>query len=248
VPDADAVVVIRSLRQRFFNGVQHHVYRTVADGVYQRAQPCYVRFYYFFRQFLFGNNDDASRFLKMIELYQDSAGLQEIPSEVLDTLKTMPEYVPALMVAASVSMLNDRKKEAIAQYETVLKQYPDFAQVRARLAELYASNEQTKEKAYQFATEARVTLPDDAELARTLGILLSERGDHQYASSLLEESIAKLPPDARAHYYLGMCRYRLDEKEKAIQSLTKALELSPDAPYSEKAKELIAELAGSADQ
>lgn len=193
------------------------------------------------------NRDDARRFLKMIELYRSAETLGDVPAEVTGALEAKPEYVPALMVAGTVNMLKGRREEAIAQFETVQEQYPGFAQAGARLAELYSSDEQMKKRAHELAAAARVALPKDARLARTLGILLFEQGDHEYASALLQESIAELPSDGRAHYYLGMCRYGLGDKQAATQSLRLSVELSPDAPYVQKAKEVIAELTEPAD-
>ncbi len=59
-------------------------------------------------------------------------------------------------------------KSAADIYMGVLRRSPDFAPAQKRLATLYAQEPSTTDAAYDLATKARKTLPDDAQLAELL--------------------------------------------------------------------------------
>ena len=190
---------------------------------------------------VFPERDEAQRFVDLLGLYQRRDRLDEVPAEVDALLESDPGYAPAAMVAAAVFQRTGRREEAVARYESVLDQYPEFAVVRARLAELYAADESTRGKAYDLAVQARTALPHDPVLARTLGILAAQRGDHRYALPLIRQALEGRAPDAEAHYYIGLCHQKLNEREPAVRALKRALELAPDAAFAPQAREWIAD-------
>ena len=87
-------------------------------------------------------------------------------AEVQKELKSNPDYVPALMAQAALLAQHGEVKQATETYSDILRRLPDFAPAQKRLAALYAQDPSTVAAAYDLATKARKTLPDDPELGR----------------------------------------------------------------------------------
>ena len=90
--------------------------------------------------------------------------------------------------------------------------------------------------------KAREALPDDADVAKTLGIVVYQRGDYKRAAQLLQESSEKRTADAELYYYLGMARYQLKEKSESKRALRQAVELNASPRFIEEARKVLAEL------
>ena len=89
--------------------------------------------------------------------------------------------------------------------------------------------------------KARAAFPDNAELAKALGILLYRQADYSRAASLLKESAAKRPTDADAFFYLGLAQVQLKDAA-AKTSLQRALELNLPADHAAEARKALAGL------
>src|SRR5205807_67196 len=103
-----------------------------------------------------------------------------------------------------------------------------FAPAAKRLAIIYADQGEDQ-KAYELASRTRQVLPDDAEVARTLGIVLYRRGgteNYRNAALLLDESLRKGDENGRAMYYLGMAHYQLKQPKQCKNALQRALALN----------------------
>jgi uncharacterized protein HemY len=122
-----------------------------------------------------------------------------------------------------------------------LQRFPDFAPAQKHLAVLYLEDPATLDKAYDFAVKARKALPDDPELARTLGQISFQKKEYDRAVQLLQESGRKNPLDAAGLYYLGMSHLELKQKPQAKQDLERALAAGLREPLASEAKRLLAE-------
>ena len=87
-------------------------------------------------------------------------------AEVQKELKSNPEYVPALMAQAALDAQRGQAKSATETYSDILRRWPDFAPAQKRLATIYAQDPSTVAAAYDLATKARKTLPDDPRAVR----------------------------------------------------------------------------------
>jgi uncharacterized protein HemY len=123
-----------------------------------------------------------------------------------------------------------------------LSRYPDFVPALKRLAVLYSEDLTNNQKAYDLATQARKALPNDPELARTLGIIAYRQGDYARSTRLLQESASKGMDDAQLMYYLGMSQYQLKEPAKSKQALQRALKLELPDNLAAEARRILAEL------
>ncbi|MSU62727.1 MAG: tetratricopeptide repeat protein [Pedosphaera sp.] len=190
----------------------------------------------------FSQRDEANRFLDLVALSLNPSQALTAASRVEQTLKSNPDYVPALVVTALIDEQKSDRNAAKQTYERVLARYPDFAPAKRRLAILYSEDSSDNPKAYQLAVEARQAFADDPEVAKALGIATYRKGDYARSASLLKESAGKLSSDAKLMYYLGMSQYRLQKQAESKLSLQRALDLNVPGELAEEARRILAEL------
>ena len=163
-------------------------------------------------------------------------------TDVQKELKSNPEYVPALMAQAALHAQRGQIKPATEMYNDILRRLPDFAPAQKRLATLYAQDPSTVAPAYDLATKARKTLPDDPELSELLGRLSYEKKEYPRAIQLLQESARKRPLDADSLFYLGMSQLQARQKTEARGVLNQALVAGLQEPLATEAKRALADL------
>jgi tetratricopeptide (TPR) repeat protein len=184
---------------------------------------------------------DAQSFLRMTALDGNPKEAVTLEPETQKLLKADPNYVPALAVRAAIEEQRGEARTAIATYTAILKVYPDFAPAQKRLADLYLDDPTALDTAYEFAAKARIALPDDPELARTLGEISYQRKDYSRALQLLQESARAIPLDAKGSYYLGASQLQLNQKPLATEALERALATGLQEPFASDARRLLAE-------
>ncbi len=96
--------------------------------------------------------------------------------------------------------------------------------------------------AYDLATKARKTLPDDLELSELLGRLSYEKKEYPRAIQLLQESARKRPLSADSLFYLGMSQLQAKQKAEAQGVLNQALVAGLHEPLATEAKRALADL------
>jgi tetratricopeptide (TPR) repeat protein len=185
---------------------------------------------------------DAKKFLPLTSLDENPRELQAAESEIQKELKSNPEYAPALMAQAALDVQHGQVEPATEIYTNVLRRWPDFAPAQKRLAGLYARDPSAVASAYDLATKARKTLPDDPELAELLGRLSYQKKEYPRAIQLLQESARKRPLDADSLFYLGMSQLQARQKAEAQGALNQALVAGLHEPLAAEAKRALADL------
>jgi len=185
---------------------------------------------------------DAKKFLALTALDENPKDLMAAEIEVQKELKANPDYVPVLMAQAALDAQRGQIKPATELYSDILRRLPDFALAQKRLAVLYAQDASTVPAAYDLATKARKTLPDDLELAELLGRLSYEKKEYPRAIQLLQETARKRPLDADSLFYLGMSQLQAKQKAEAQGVLNQALVAGLHEPLATEAKRALADL------
>ena len=188
----------------------------------------------------FSRAADAQRFLDLVALSSNPDDAVAATAKIEQALKANPDDVPALMAMAAISEKKLDASAAKKTYNKVLSLFPDFIPAKRCLAILYAANPEDDQKAYDLAMKARQALPDDAEVAKALGIITYRQGDAARAASLLQESASKLADDPLLTYYLGMSQFQLKRTAESKKTLQRALELHLTGDLAGKARETIA--------
>ncbi len=201
----------------------------------------------------FSRTNEAKRFLELAPVADSPDKALPLEPQAQRILGSIPDYVPALVITALCAEKRGESQAARQSWERVLNQYPDFTPAMDRLALLYAESPGGHQKAYAMASRARQALPEDAEAARTLGLVLFRRAeakrtsngpgqDYRNAARLLEESVRKGLEDGATMYYLGMAHYRLKEANESKKALQRALALKLETNLAEEANRALAEL------
>ncbi len=137
-----------------------------------------------------------------------------------EALKENPDNLPALM-AQTASL---PAPQAIPALEALLKKVPEFIPAQIKLASLLATQPGRADEAQNIAEKARLVLPGDPVLARTLGIIRFQKENYDDAVRLLRESETKTPLDAEGLYYLGRSQLGAGQKDLGIATLKRAME------------------------
>ncbi len=185
---------------------------------------------------------DAKKFLALTALEGKSKELIAAESEVQNELKSDPNYVPALMAQAALLAQRGQAKPATETYTDILRRLPDFAPAQKRVAALYAQDPSAVAAAYDLATKARKTFPDDPELSELLGRLSYEKKEYPHAIQLLQETARKRPLDADALFYLGMSQLQARQTAEARGALNQALVAGLQEPLATEAKRALADI------
>jgi tetratricopeptide (TPR) repeat protein len=132
--------------------------------------------------------------------------------------------VPALMLLALDLERRNSHKEAVREYEKILRFNPLFAPAQRQLAILYAEHLGDDEKAEQLAQKARQTLTEDAELEYQLGVISFRRADYPGAVRFLQLSQRRRDQHAPTLFFLGMAQFQLKNSTEAKVLLQRALD------------------------
>ena len=190
----------------------------------------------------FSRATEAKRFLELVPLANHPAQATAAVARVEQTLKSEPEYVPALMALGVIHEQKPDLRAARETFEKVLSRYPDFLPAKGHLAILYAQAPGDEKRANEIATRAHAAFPEDAQITKALGIITFRQGDYAKSAKLLQGSAAKLNGDAQLLYYLGMAQYQLKDRVASKQSLLRAMELKLPEKLAAEAQRVLTEL------
>ena len=185
---------------------------------------------------------DARIFLTLTALDENPKALLAAENEIQKELQADSQYLPALMAQAALDEQRGQIKPAAEIYSNILRRSPDFAPAQKRLATLYAQESSTTSAAYDLATKARKTLPDDTHLAELLGRLSYEKKEYQRAIQLLQESARKSTLSANSLFYLGMSQLQTKQTNEARNALNQALVGGLQEPLASEARHALADL------
>jgi tetratricopeptide (TPR) repeat protein len=186
---------------------------------------------------------NARQFLAITALDETPKDLAASEPEVQKILNSSnADYVPALMAKAALQAQRGQTKPATETYIDILRRLPDFAPAQKRLAALYAEDPANTAAAYDLVTKARKTLPDDPELAASLGQISYQRKEYSRAVQLLQESSRKKPLTPKSLFYLGMSQLQAKQKTEAREALNQALTAGLQEPQATEAKRALADL------
>lgn len=150
-----------------------------------------------------------------------------------------------LMLATSLET-RDRVDEAIAQYETVLKQHPKSQLAANNLASTLIDRKGDPDSLQRALTLSRdfETQAPNPYLLDTLGWAHLKLGHHQDALRLVKQAIAKAQDHPVLNYHLGVIYAQSGEKKEARAHLNQALQAKQTFPWTEEAKAMLAGLDG----
>lgn len=189
----------------------------------------------------FAEADGARKFLSVTGLDENPKDLQAAEHTIQNALKSDGQYLPALMARAALDERRGQVNSATEVYRDVLRRWPDFATAQKRLARLYAQEASTTAAAYDLASKARKTLPDDAQLAELLAQLSYQKKEYQRAIQLLQESARKNSLNPDSLFYLGMSQLQTKQTNEGRDALNQALVAGLREPFASEARHALAD-------
>jgi Flp pilus assembly protein TadD len=157
-------------------------------------------------------------------------------------LVKQPKFIQAYMTLGTIYERQNKNVEARNMYEKALEIKSDFAPAANNLAWLLLQENEDPDRALDLAKIAKEQLPDDPNVADTLGLAWLHKGIYTAAIAELSEAVEKLPENQTVQYHLGLALWKNGEKEQAIEALERALGSKLEFPEREQAEQLLEEI------
>src|SRR5215469_11224328 len=192
----------------------------------------------------FPAKDEARRRLSMLAIPAGTANAT-VRTELENYLRESPKDPVALTRLAEVQQREGAVDQTVKTYEKALADNPSYAPALRQLALLYGQLSTDSPKAYELVTKAHEAFPDDAVIAKTLGILSYRRGFYPQSVELLKEAAAKRKDDPEVLYYLGEVHRQLKQYTECKSELERALTLNLSPGLANDAKGALAQCSES---
>ena len=170
-----------------------------------------------------GQKADAQQRLAILTL--DTRPSNEARATLDAFLRQQPSDPAALTRLARIQTREGLADQAIGTYQKAIDANPSFAPALRDLALLYAARGSDDSKAFETAAKARQAYPDDAELAKALGVLNFKRGLYPQSAELLNQAAGSRRNDADIQLYLGKTYQQLKRWGECKSALERALAL-----------------------
>jgi tetratricopeptide (TPR) repeat protein len=141
-------------------------------------------------------------------------------------------------------MAQGKRAEAMRSFKAAVAADPRLAVAYNNLAWLEVEQKGDLNQALVWAKRATELDPRVTNYWHTLGVVYLARGENAEAVKALAEATKATPPSAEHLYRLGVAQARSGQKAEAVLNLRRALEINPNFPSAQAARQLLAELGG----
>jgi putative PEP-CTERM system TPR-repeat lipoprotein len=152
-----------------------------------------------------------------------------------------PGYIPVLFQKGSILYAMGKKKDAITEYQKILRLSQNHVPTLNNLAYLYAEENKNAAMALQLASRAYTIAPKDGMVQDTLGFVLLKNGKIQEGLTALKKAVELIPNNPSIYYHLAIAYKENSDRQNAIENLQKAIRLG-DFPELSQAKQLLSKL------
>ncbi|HWR76119.1 MAG TPA: XrtA/PEP-CTERM system TPR-repeat protein PrsT [Thiobacillus sp.] len=173
-------------------------------------------------------NKDSVLVVKRHEALLRSGDARKAEDSLLSWLKSYPQDQIVRAYLAESYIKRKLNRQAIEQYQTLLRAVPDNATLLNNLANLY--QEEKDPRALATAEKAYKLQADNPAFADTLGWVLVKQGDPKRGLPLLEKAAARAPKQPEIRYHLAYALAKSGDVTRArseVQQLQK-MKLGPD--------------------
>jgi tetratricopeptide (TPR) repeat protein len=178
-------------------------------------------------------------YLSLGQLYQQAGKLDQAAREYDAVIQKDPKVVEAHMLLGIIHGLRQDYGKAQAEYEQALKLNSKFAPAANNLAWIQAEQEGNSDVALSYAQSAREQMPNDPDVADTLGWIYYKKNAYLLATELLKEASEKLPENPVVRYHYGLALHKNGNSALAKKTLESALKLNPSFQGADEAKKVI---------
>ena len=179
-------------------------------------------------------------YVELSRMYLQGGRLDEALTQLEALSAKQPKLIWArTMIAVSLELQN-RKDEARDQYRKILEIDPRAVIASNNLAMIYVNEGRNLDEARQLAETAVQQLPNSPEVYDTLGSVYLKQNLPALAVSQFATSVRNAPDNPMFHYHLGLALAQSGDKERARESIRRALTLGKPFDGIEDAKRVLA--------
>ena len=188
------------------------------------------------------NPNVAAAYVQLGQMYGASEEYDRAIAKLEKALETQPGQPAALMLWSIAQQMKGAQAKAREGYEKILEENPTFAPAANNLAWMLAEEGQDLQRAQVLAQAARDAVPEDPQIADTLGWVLYKQGAYPRAEAMFKEAAQKMQDSAEVLYHLGMAQEKMGRSTEARVSLARSLELSTSFAGADEARATLASL------
>jgi tetratricopeptide (TPR) repeat protein len=186
------------------------------------------------------NPRNYQTYLLLAQLKMKQKKLPEAIKEVDKLIAGNKNYVPAYMLKAFYLQESKDIQGAIAGYRKTLELDPENPVASNNLAWLLVENNMNLEEALSLARTARKKIPEEPEMADTLGWIYYKMKNYTLAVDQFLFSVNnRRQPKAESYYHLGLAYKAKGDATQAKQMMRKALEVNPSFPNAADARKVV---------
>ena len=187
-----------------------------------------------------GKGGSGATAIKLQRALRLAGDVNKADKQLANWMSMHPKDGAMRAYSAELDMIKGRNRDAIAQYQEILKFAPDSVVVLNNLASLYQKEKDSRAAA--TAEQAFNLEPENPAVQDTLGWILVEQGQLPRALELLRKAAAGAPELGSVRYHYGVALARSGNKKDARKELEAALGTKQKFPELEEAKALLKNL------
>ena len=183
--------------------------------------------------------------IMLAELYKAEKEDAKAVQYYEQALKLAPDNVGLMMKLADFHLKKKDYSLAIENYEKILKQKDDYLPAMNNLAYLYSDKGTNLDRALELANAVSKKLPNNPDVADTLGWIFVKKQVYSQADPYLQIAIAAKPDNPTILYHMGMLRFGQKNIQDAEELLTDAIKKGISGTELENAKDALDKLKQS---
>jgi putative PEP-CTERM system TPR-repeat lipoprotein len=187
-----------------------------------------------------GHGPSSAGTIKLLRALHFSGNTRRADERLAAWLTQHPQDKQVRAYAAEYYLVTGRSRNAIAQYEYLLRLDPNRAAYLNNLANLYQRVRDTRAQA--TAERALKLAPDAPGIQDTLGWILVEKGEVSAGLGWLKKAVSAAPRAASVRYHYAAALARNGDTRQAKKELQALLATQVRFPEAEAARKLLATL------
>ena len=180
----------------------------------------------------------------LVVLYVSQNRLDNARKMFDDAALREPKAVGPLTMSAVILLAQRHVDDAQKKFEQVIALDPRALVASNNLAWIYAEKNTNLDVALQLAQTAKAGMPNSPEVDDTLGWVYYKKGLSTLAISSLKRSVAATPDSPVFLGHLGLAYAQNGDKDKARETLERALKLKADFDGADEARKVLQSIGG----